>query len=300
MDTKKLHSLLVVAERGSLTAAAAELGYTQSGLTHMMNSLEDELGLRLLIRGKSGVHFSPEGLELLPELHALAAASDNLEKSVERIHQRNVSALRIGAFVSIGRHWVPEILSQFKSLSPDVQVSITMDGIDPLYSAVKNNELDCAMVSRQTSLLSGLCWVPIWDDELLAILPGSYEDDSGDFDVNRFHEAEFLMPAQGFEYDISPVFNRHSSHVTPHIRRTNMDDDSIMSMVEHGLGVSVLSRLVVQDMKYDVKALPLAPKAFRSLGIIFSERRTGDRNIRRLVSCTASYVTVKYGIDVKD
>ena len=299
MDTKKLHSLLVVAERGSLTAAAAELGYTQSGLTHMMNSLEDELGLRLLIRGKSGVRLSPEGLELLPELHALAEASDNLDKSVERIHQRNVSALRIGAFVSIGRHWVPEILSQFKSLSPDVQTSITMDGIDPLYSAVKNDELDCAMVSRQASLLQGLCWVPIWNDELLAILPGQYGGVGGAFDVSHFDEAEFLMPSQGFEYDIAPVFNRPGSHISPHIRRTNMDDASIMSMVEHGLGVSILSRLVIQDMKYDVKALPLDPKAFRSLGIIFSERRTGDRNIRRLVSCTASYVTVKYGIDEK-
>lgn len=299
MDTKKLHSLLVVAERGSLTAAASELGYTQSGLTHMMNSLEDELGLRLLIRGKSGVRLSPEGLELLPELNALAAAAENLDKSVERIHQRNVSALRIGAFVSIGRHWVPEILSQFKTLSPDVQVSISMDGIDQLYSAVKNDELDCAMVSRQTSLLPGLCWVPIWDDELLAILPQCYEADAAEFDVSHFHEAEFLMPAQGFEYDIAPVFSRAGSHISPHIRRTNMDDASIMSMVEHGLGVSVLSRLVIQDMKYDVKALPLDPKAFRSLGIIFSERRTGDRNIRRLVSCTASYVTVKYGIDVK-
>ena len=44
MDSKKVHALLLAIEKGSLTSAAAELGYTQSGLTHMMNALEEELG----------------------------------------------------------------------------------------------------------------------------------------------------------------------------------------------------------------------------------------------------------------
>ena len=54
MDTKKTKALLLALERGSLTAAAEELGYTQSGFTHMMNSLEDEAGIRLLVRSKVG------------------------------------------------------------------------------------------------------------------------------------------------------------------------------------------------------------------------------------------------------
>ena len=61
MDSKKVSALLTAIDRGSLTAAAAELGYTQSGLTHMMNSLEDELGVSLLIRSKGGVRLSPTG-----------------------------------------------------------------------------------------------------------------------------------------------------------------------------------------------------------------------------------------------
>ena len=64
MDTKKVHALLLAVDRGSLTSAAAELGYTQSGLTHMMNALEDELGLNLLVRSKNGVRLSPAGQAL--------------------------------------------------------------------------------------------------------------------------------------------------------------------------------------------------------------------------------------------
>ena len=70
MDTKKIRALLTALEKGSLTAAAEEMGYTQSGLTHMMNSLEDELGIRLLVRSKGGVRLSPAGRELLPQMNA--------------------------------------------------------------------------------------------------------------------------------------------------------------------------------------------------------------------------------------
>ena len=66
MDSKKVHALLLAVERGSLTSAAAELGYTQSGLTHMMNALEEEVGLNLLVRSKNGVCLSPAGQALRP------------------------------------------------------------------------------------------------------------------------------------------------------------------------------------------------------------------------------------------
>ena len=52
MDAKKVQALLAAVDLGSLTSAASELGYTQSGLTHMMTSLETELGLTLLLRGQ--------------------------------------------------------------------------------------------------------------------------------------------------------------------------------------------------------------------------------------------------------
>lgn len=85
MDSKKVSALLTAIDRGSLTAAAAELGYTQSGLTHMMNSLEDELGVSLLIRSKGGVRLSPTGQELLPKLKGFADAAAALEREADQL-----------------------------------------------------------------------------------------------------------------------------------------------------------------------------------------------------------------------
>ena len=290
MDSKKISALIRASELGSLTAAAQELGYTQSGLTHMMNALENELGLRLLIRSKGGVRLSPEGQQLLPYMQAMAEAADALELESAKLRFKNVSALRLGAYSSVARHWVPGLLAEFKKLSPDTQITVSIDSITELYNAVRNDELDCAIVSYRPELIQGLNWSAIKDDELMAILPWDENSIFSSFPVERFEGAEFYMPSQGFELDIEPVFRSGSVPVSPIIHHTNMDDASIVSMVEHGLGMSILSKLVMYDMKFQVRCLPLNPRCFRSLGLISSEGRAGDRNIRRLLGCINSVV----------
>ena len=295
MDAKKVQALLAAVDLGSLTSAASELGYTQSGLTHMMNSLETELGLTLLLRGKSGVRLSPAGQELLPELRSLADAADALDLAAEQLRQRSCSTLRLGAYSSIARHWVPQIMAEYRKVCPDTQVSLIMDGLVELYSAVRDDQLDCIMTSYDESLAQGFGWIPLWEDELVAVLPESFSLEGDVMPVERFDESQFLMPSQGADTYILPIFAASPRKIGPHIITTNLDDESIVSMVEHGLGVSLLSRLVVKGMSYQVKIVPISPKYFRSLGIIVSEKRMHDKNIRRLISCSQSIITAKYG-----
>ena len=69
-------------------------------------------------------------------------------------------------------------------------------------------------------------------------------------------------------------------------------------MVEHGLGVSVLSDLVTKDMSFNIRTLPLEPSCYRPLGIVIGPRCANDRNIRRLVACSKDVVSQKYGTDL--
>ena len=61
MDIEKLRALRTAADTGSITRAAARLGYSQPGLTGMLNRLEQEIGYPLLRRGSGGVSLTPEG-----------------------------------------------------------------------------------------------------------------------------------------------------------------------------------------------------------------------------------------------
>lgn len=294
MDTKKVNALLISIDRGSLTAAAAELGYTQSGLTHMMNSLEDELGLNLLVRSKNGVHLSPAGQELLPKMRALIDAAEALEKGANQLRQRNFSMLRLGAYASIARQWLPAVLAEFRRTCPDTEVAMDVGGVINIYEELKNDKLDCAIVSYQEALCQGLSWIPLRNDELAVILPGDYDTQERAFPVQEFAGKEFLMPSAGFDLDISPVFNLNGEKILPRVRYTNLDDGAIVSMVEHGLGVSILSDLVMQDINSTVKVMHLSPPASRRLGIVMSDRRQNEKNIKRFVRCAQTVISKMY------
>lgn len=293
MESKKVDALLVAIDKGSLTSAAEELGYTQSGLTHMMNSLEDELGLNLLIRSKQGVQLSAAGQALLPELRSFTCAAGKLEERARLIKEQSYSTLRLGAYSSISRQWLPSILMNFQQKCPDMEVAITMSSITDTYRAVKDDSLDCAIVSYQASLMQNLSWIPLRDDQLLAIVPG--DDGAKDvFPLEDFSGRDFLMPSQGFELDISPLFAASKGRIAPNIKYTNLDDAAIASMVAHGLGVSILSELVMQGINEQVRTIPLSPPAHRKLGIIVTQQHYNDRSIKRLVRCAQETVNLMY------
>lgn len=296
MDTKKISALLLSIEHGSLTAAAEELGYTQSGMTHMMNSLEDELGLKLLRRSKAGVHLSPAGEELLSDMIALNESAVTLEQHVKELKQKGTSTLKLGAYASMARQWLPAILAQLRRICPEMEVSVTMfSEIEATYSAVKDGTLDCAMCSYAHSMFPGMGWEHLRDDALVAVLPADSEFSGNAYPVEKFSGQEFLMPSGGFETDIIPALSAGSAKSTPIIRYTNLDDASLASMVAHGLGVTVLSDLVMQSISDRVMALPLEPSAYRSLGIIFNKNRQSDKNITRLIDCARVTIAEMYG-----
>lgn len=291
MDTKKLKALLTALNKGSLTAAADELGYTQSGLTHMMNSLEEELGVKLLVRSKSGVLLSTAGQELLPLMRSVAESVDELEQMAEKVRMKSVTNLRLGAFSSVAGHWLPGIISEMRQINPSLGVSIQVKPIDEIYEAVRRDELDCAIISYQAALCSGLCWEPLEKDPLMAILPADHEFSGDSFPVKSFEGEEFLMPSYRFDMDILPLFGTNGSKINPIIRYTNLDDAAIASMVAHGLGLSILSELIVKSIKEQgIRALPLEPAADRSMGVIYSEHRKNDKNIKQLIKCARSVV----------
>ena len=90
------------------------------------------------------------------------------------------------------------------------------------------------------------------------------------------------MPSLGFHLDILRALNR--SNVTPVIRTTQVSDSVIISMVEHGLGVSVLSELVLKGRRDDVQAVPLDPPAYRQLGILVRDRKDLRPADRRFIT----------------
>ena len=97
MDHIKCEAYLTAMEKGSLTAAGKQLGYTQSGITRMVHSLEEELGFPLFTRTKKGVTPTANGVVMIPAFRKIVQAQKHaLEISTDICGITN-GALTIGS-----------------------------------------------------------------------------------------------------------------------------------------------------------------------------------------------------------
>ena len=289
MDFRELTYVLAIAKQGNITKAAESLYVGQPTLSKFLMSMEDELGLNLLVRSKNGVRLSPAGQALRPAMQAFLDSALDLEEEAAHLRQRSSSTLRLGSYSSIASTWLPAIVASFRKVDPSTDVIIDVGGIPDIYEKLKTDQLDCAFVSYQESLCVGLHYFHLADDPLVAILP---DTDSHEeiFPISDFSQQEFLMPSDGFDVDILPLFSRHLGKDLPRIRYTNLSDSAIVSMVEHNLGISLLSELIMEGIHSSVKMLPLDPPIVRKLGIAASDRQHNDKVIRRFIRCAQTVI----------
>ena len=227
------------------------------------------------------MRLTPAGERIYPLVRQVLSASQALDREITLINSHKEDTIRVAAYSSIAMHWLPEVIQQFRRVHPELTVDIQMGSVEEVYRWVREDKADMGFASLQDGMT--MDWLPLAEDPLLAILPPEYDLGGRErFDVRDFSSHEFLMPSMGFHLDILRALNR--SGVTPVIRTTQVSDSVIISMVEHGLGVSVLSELVLKGRRDAVQAVPLDPPAFRELGIVTRDRRELRPAARRFIT----------------
>jgi DNA-binding transcriptional LysR family regulator len=143
-----LRVLREVAERGSLTAAAAALGYTQSAVSRQIATLERAAGAKLLDRRPDGVRLTPAGRVLLR--HAVVALDELGAAGRELQGQATDGGIaRLGYLISAGGVLVPRSLAALRRRNPDIEVT-TREGTTPsLIRALRARTIDLALLSSR-------------------------------------------------------------------------------------------------------------------------------------------------------
>ncbi|MGY4709295.1 LysR family transcriptional regulator [Mycolicibacterium sp. CBM1] len=144
-----LRVLCAVAERGSFTAAASALGYTQSAISRQVAALERESGAELFQRRVSGARLTPEGSVLLRHARVILDEIDCAAAELDA--SRYVEHVSAGVFVSAGALILPAMLRWLRERRPDVRLT-TRDGASPvLVRAVRGGTLDVALIASRAT-----------------------------------------------------------------------------------------------------------------------------------------------------
>ena len=273
MNIKKYEAFIRAVELGSLSKAAEELGYTQSGISHMMQSLEEEVGFPLLTRTSSGIMPNTEGELLLPTIRHLLSTNETLEQYISKIKGADTGRIRIAAFPSVATYWLPAILSEFQKDYPNVEIQIKEDGCDVIDSMMENREADLCIYAGGEN--HNFEWIPLYRDQLLAIFPKDHPlAKEREIPLEALMAEQFILPLASYDHEVHHVLKKLPHY--PHIRFTACTDYAIISMVTVGLGVSILPELLLRNYQNDTVAVPLAPAQYRMLGMGVPQVRTAS------------------------
>lgn len=261
MDIEKLKALKVIVETGSITRAAERLGYSQPGLTGMLNRLEQKIGYPVLQRGSGGVSLTEAGEALMPYVDRILQDSRALEQAIADHRPEERRILRIGSYTSISRNWLPQVLKGFGAQFPDVQLTVKDGSCMDIEQWLMEGTIDVGLLSNCFS--APLEFLPLLQDPYYAVLPP--EEKPGEtFDISAFNGRTFFVPSNGVDTEVLRILER--SGVTPRFSLIATEDSAVIKMVEQGLGCSLLSELILRGNTDHVSLVPIDPPAFREVG----------------------------------
>lgn len=287
MNAQKYEAFIKTVELGSLTRAANDLGYTQSGISHMINALEEELGATLLLRDRSGVKITPEGMQLLPYIRNICNSHYALIDQANRLHGLEFGTVRIGTFSSISCHWLPTLIKTFQEKYPNIEFELLHGDYTEIENWVTEGRIDfCFLRLPSTAAYENIL---LEQDRLLVILPENHPLAKADtFPVEKLSEESFILLEEGTENEIRDIFE--SNHIIPNVRFKVRDDYTIMSMVEKGLGISILPELVLHRNPYNIVLKELNIHPYRKLGIVLKNKD----QLSAAVKCFIDYVLSEF------
>lgn len=286
MSIRKYAAYLRAVETRSITQTANELGYTQSAVSKMIADLENEWQVKLLTRSRAGIEPTSEALALLPAIRAAVKGFEDLGFAVSELHGMQSGLLRIGCFTSLSTSALPNMLKDFHRLYPNIRIQLFNGEYEDIAGWLRRGTVDCGFLSMPAS--SEFECTFLMRDSFVAILPeGHPMAQAPCFPVDRLPAEDFVKLNESPDYEIDRFLD--SLPAPPRAAYEATNDFALLSMVESGLGVSIVHDLILHPKRYRVVRLPLDVTEFRDIGVAVKKDVVPSSITRLFVAHTLSY-----------
>lgn len=253
-----------VVEQGSFQRAAEVLSLTPSAISHAISTVEKELGFPLFNRNKNGVTLTSYGENLQPYILTVLNSDSKLQQAILEFNGLTHGSVKIGTFSSACNNFIPDLVTTFSKMHPNIEIKIYQGTYDDVYNWIKTGVVDLGFLSE--SSCKDLPITPLYQDELLCIVPKSFRPKHKSYvELDELQNEKFVSQRESTDADIQNLFNKHQLKIRSscHV----VDDLSTIAMVAAKLGICIMPKLVMQNIPYDVDMYPLKPAEYRTIGI---------------------------------
>jgi DNA-binding transcriptional LysR family regulator len=264
------YAFIKAIETGSFTKAAEELGYTQSAISQMVHSLEEELSTTLILRSRTGITLTPDGEEFLPFIKNICNSHRKLKEKQKEMEGLESGLIRIGTFSSLSCHLLPGLMKDFKEQYPAVHFELHQGDYTDISNWIKEGTVDFGFVNPKA--VSNLTTIPLQEDDMLAVLPVDHPlAMQKKVSLKDLIMDPYILLDEGEISEPLTIFNQNNFE--PNIQYRVHDDYSILSMIELGLGISILPELVLYRCPYNIVTKKISPPVVRTISLAYKDKR---------------------------
>jgi DNA-binding transcriptional LysR family regulator len=281
LDLRRLRILHAVSAYGSVTAAAAALGYSAPAVSQQLTALEHEVGMRLTERNGRGIRLTPAADILVAHTDALLTQLDAAEADLAALRDQAVGRVCLAAFPSAAAAIVPPAWAALTRSAPHVEIELTEMEPEESLPAVMRGETDVAVAHEYDVLPRPLD--PLFErrellsDPVLIAVATNSPAAAGDSRIRLRDLAglPFLVPRASTS--CAEMVQRACARAgfVPTVAARATDFRVLLSLAAEGVGVALVPRLAARDVPPGVRLMEPAEPVTRQVFTV--SRRGGDR-----------------------
>jgi DNA-binding transcriptional LysR family regulator len=276
LNVNRLRILKEVAHRGSFSAAADALSYTQSAVSQQIGALEAETGMTLLVRHPRGVSLTAAGQTLVGHAESVLADLDAAEAALQAIAGLRGGRLRMASFPTAGATLMPLAIATFRARYPDVELTLAEGEPEQIAPRLAAGELDLALLfefgasdsdddaGRREAGGSGvglLAGVELLEDPLYLALPREHRlAERRRLRLEDLRGEAWIQTSQASPCARHVVRCCHAAGFEPNVSFQSDDYQTVQGLVGAGVGVALIPELALSVVREDIVIRALSPR----------------------------------------
>ena len=265
MSITKYRAFLTTVECGSFTEAAKRLFYTQSAISRMVADLENQWGVSLLNRRKSGITLTSAGKKLLPYIRQVYSDEMRLSGVLNDMTGLKSGLVRIGTVTAVANEWLPAILKHFMRLAPEIEYEILIGNGENISQWLTEDRIDVGLFTPKSNETLTVQLLHL--DELRVIFPKGH--DLGQYQkvpIKALANYPYILHGASWCKPLEDGLKANKQKIP--IRYTTVGATSIVNLVRDGIGISILPELLLENDKLKVESRPLNPPVYRKIHLV--------------------------------
>lgn len=298
MDIKQLETFVIVAKYLSFTKASEEMYVTQSSVSKIIRSLEDELSVQLFYRTPN-IQLTDVGRELYKHCVNVISMVNNIPLEIGNLSRVEKGCVRIGIPPIIGSSFFPQVIGSFKSEYPGIDIKLTEVGSKGIIEHLENGDLDVGVICSYPPNSDEYNIFPLVKSQLMV---GINSDDplvnSEYLSFADIKDQGFVLFKEDFSLYDSIIEGCTQNGFTPNIICNSSQKDFILEMVASKIGITCLPHVTCSHAKNDsLKFIPLEnPRIYLNLLIAWKKNRYLSYACREWLRFTSNALDLKLGL----